>query len=54
MLNYKFLLLDADGTFLNFALTEKIALDLLFDHYNLTHDEETFSSYEEGNRLCWR
>ena len=54
MLNYKFLLLDADGTFLNFALTEKIALDLLFDHYNLTHDEKTFSSYEEGNRLCWR
>lgn len=53
MLNYKFLLLDADGTFLNFSLTEKIALDLLFDHYNLPHDEETFSAYEEGNRFCW-
>ncbi len=53
MLNYKFLLLDADGTFLDFSLTEKIALNLLFDHYNLSHEEETFSSYEECNRRCW-
>lgn len=48
-----YLLFDADQTFLDFKETERIALSILFSHFNLPSTEETKSAYMQGNLLCW-
>lgn len=50
-MSHKYLLLDADGTFLDFERTEKEALGLLFDHFGI--DEGLSSSYHKANSRCW-
>lgn len=50
-MSHKYLLLDADGTFLDFERTEKEALGLLFAHFGI--DEGLSSSYHTANAQCW-
>ena len=50
-MSHKYLLLDADGTFLDFERTEKEALGLLFAHFGI--DEGLSSSYHTANARCW-
>lgn len=54
MPDYRFLLLDADGTFLDFACTERIALENLFGHFGIPHTREMLESYHSANSECWK
>lgn len=51
--NYDTLLLDADDTLLDFAKTEKNALDLTFRRYGLTLTEEIRAIYHTVNHGLW-
>lgn len=53
MHKYKYLLLDADGTFLDFARTEKLALEKLFQHYSIECSGDMLCLYHNANRQCW-
>ena len=54
MLSYKYLLLDADGTFLDFSRTEEEALAKLFDCCGIPLTKEYLSAYEAANSEVWR
>lgn len=53
MKRYTHLLLDADGTFYDFASCENIALRKLFDHYNIPFTEENIQLFHSANRALW-
>ena len=51
-MSHRQLLLDADGTFLDFARTEKEALSVLFDRMGLDGDMSPL--YHKSNAQCWK
>lgn len=54
MLDYEYLLLDADGTFLDFSRTEEESLRSLFSHFGIPYTPQLVSSYHKSNALCWK
>ncbi len=50
----KALLLDADGTLLDFDRSEKAALQETFETLGLTFDDEAYSVYHRNNDACWK
>jgi len=50
---YKHLLLDADGTFYDFAATEKSAISKLFLLHRIPPTESNIKAYKEANDICW-
>ncbi len=52
-MRYPILLLDADGTLLDFERAEDQALRLTLHRHGLPSDEETLSLYKEINRGLW-
>lgn len=54
MSGYRHILLDADGTFLDFASTEKIAVGELFFHFSIPGSRENLAAYHAANSECWR
>jgi len=52
-MKYKYLLLDADGTFLDFDRAEKKALSMTFEQAGLTVDDRIVSDYNRINKQMW-
>jgi putative hydrolase of the HAD superfamily len=56
--HYRFLLFDLDDTLWNFKENSKVALQNIFDQYNLQHYYSTFDAYfncfEAHNKILWR
>lgn len=50
----KTLLLDADGTLLDFNRSEQAALKETFEALQLPFDEESYQSYHRNNDACWK
>lgn len=50
----KYLLFDADQTLWDFKQTEKIAIAILFNYFNIPNNEEITEKYMSGNNLCWK
>ncbi len=53
MKRYTHLLLDADGTFYDFASCENIALKKLFDYYHIPFCAENIQLFHEANLALW-
>ena len=53
MFKYKWLLLDADNTFLDFTAASKKSLFSTCDDYNLNCDEEIYDIYKIENAKVW-
>lgn len=53
MQKYKWLLLDADNTFLDFATASKKSLFTTCEDYNLHCDESTYLTYKTENAKVW-
>ena len=53
MKRYTHLLLDADGTFFDFASCENIALGKLFDYYHIPFCEENIQLFHKANLDLW-
>lgn len=53
MKRYTHLLLDADGTFYDFASCENIALEKLFDYYHIPFCDENIHLFHEANLALW-
>ena len=53
MKHYKYLLLDADGTFYDFPSCENIAIKKLFANYNITLSPDNLSLYHKANSELW-
>ncbi len=53
-MNYKTLLLDADGTLLDFHKSEQMALRDTFAHYHIPLGDEVLRRYEHINHDLWR
>lgn len=54
MSHYRYILMDADGTFLDFASTERVAISSLFEHLALPCTDALLESYHKANALCWK
>lgn len=54
MKSYRYLLIDADGTFLDFNSTEKTAIKLLFSRFDIPYTEKNLHSYHNANSQCWK
>lgn len=54
MLDYKYLLFDADGTLYDFKASERIALEEVFIHYDIPYTTENIEIYHHANALCWK
>lgn len=54
MLNYKYLLFDADGTLYDYHKSQDTALENLFNYYNIPYTENNISKYAVSNSLCWK
>ncbi len=54
MLNYKYLLFDADGTLYDFKASERIALEEVFKHYGIPYTQENIEVYHQANARCWK
>ncbi|MDF1697294.1 MAG: pyrimidine 5'-nucleotidase [Saprospiraceae bacterium] len=52
-MRYKWLLFDADNTFLDFASASKNSLFQTLDEYNLDCDEEIYKIYKTENAKVW-
>ena len=50
----KTLLLDADGTLLDFNRSEQAALKETFETLHLPFDEEVYQVYHRNNDACWK
>ncbi len=50
----KTLLLDADGTLLDFDRSERAALEETFTMLNLPFDENAYAVYHRNNDACWK
>lgn len=50
----KTLLLDADGTLLDFDRSEEAALKETFQELGYPYDEKTYVSYHKNNAVCWK
>ena len=50
---YKFVLLDADDTILDFLQTERAAITESFDRFGITPTEELLRRYSAINKACW-
>ncbi len=50
----KTLLLDADGTLLDFDRSEKAALQETFEALGYPFDEAAYASYHKNNAACWK
>ncbi len=50
----KNILLDADGTLLDFDAAEKAALSDTFVQLGLPFDERTYETYHRNNAACWK
>ena len=53
MKSYKFLLLDLDGTLLDFDATEREALRICFEAHGIPHTEEVVAAYQGLNNELW-
>lgn len=53
MINYKWLLFDADNTFLDFASASKKSLFTTCSDYNLNCDEDIYKTYKIENAKVW-
>ncbi len=53
MSRYRFLLLDADNTLLDFDANEKASLIKALSHYGLPHDDKVISLYHKINIMYW-
>lgn len=53
MKHYKYLLLDADGTFYDFPSCENIAIKKLFANYNIELSNDNLSLYHKSNSALW-
>ena len=53
MKHYKYLLLDADGTFYDFPSCEKVAIKKLFDNYNIPLSDDNLVLYHSANSELW-
>ena len=54
MLDYKYILLDADGTFLNFPPCEEIAIKALLEFIGIGVSEYYTDSYNKINKATWK
>ncbi len=52
-MNYKKLLLDVDGTLLDFDASAAKAIEILFERKNYAYSPEVFSLYTEINQSLW-
>lgn len=52
-MTYKTILLDVDGTLLDFTVSASIALRILFERRGWHYDESVFETYEEINNALW-
>lgn len=52
-MSYQILLLDADGTLLDFQRAEAQALEETFHQHGLYFDETVLSDYSKINKTCW-
>ncbi len=52
-MSYKLLLADADGTLLDFEMSEKNAIAETFDSFCIPKTEEMIALYHEANRAQW-
>lgn len=52
-MKYQILLLDADGTLLDFQKAEARGLEAAFSHYHLPFDENMLADYSAINKKCW-
>ena len=50
MSKYKALLFDFDDTLFDFPKSEKIALERVFDYYNIEKNEENLKTYIDENK----
>lgn len=53
MHKYKWLLFDADNTFLDFAKASKLSFFKTCEEYNLNCDEKTYKIYKKENAKIW-
>ena len=53
MSRYRFLLLDADNTLLDFDANEKASLIRALSHFGLPHDDKVISLYHKINIMYW-
>jgi len=53
MIKYKWLLLDADNTFLDFASASKKSLFATCQDYSLVCDENIYNTYKVENAKVW-
>lgn len=51
---YKVILLDADGTILDFNKTEHVAFDALMSSYGISNTRELYKQYKSINRQLWK
>ena len=51
--NYNCLLLDLDGTLLDFEAAERVAISATLQHFGLPHDEEAAGLFHRVNAECW-
>ena len=54
MKKYKYLLLDADGTFYDFPSCENIAIKKLFSNYNIPLIDDNLRIYHSANSALWQ
>lgn len=54
MKKYRFILIDADNTLLDFNENERVSITDTLAHFGLLHDEETVRLYHEINKSYWK
>ncbi len=53
MKNYRNILLDVDGTLLDFAASERLGIARVLKHYGFTAEEELLQRYHQINAAAW-